>query len=150
MDEKKVFLIFGGMFVLILVGILLFLFNPNLTGNVFLEEENIYVQEMIVNFTITDERIIGLNADTDALKFGTISLGGYSKRKFNITNPFDVPVRVEINFSEDIVELISIDRNHFILQPYDSSKKITAKIRTGNESEVKSYEGIMSIIMRPI
>ncbi len=65
-------------------------------------------QEMKVDFRV-QQGIIGLDADTDALHFGTIAPGGSSERLMTVTPARDA--RLVITFAGDAAPYLSVDKN---------------------------------------
>ncbi len=147
--KERDFIILSGIVVLVLVGVLVFLVEPVLTGNVIAEDieinKTILVQEMNVIFEVIDERIIGINADNDALKYGTIIKGGYGKRGIIILNPFNFTVKVFLSFSENIKDSMNIKYDDFILEK-KGQKKMKVMVLT-DDLEIGEYEGKMFVRM---
>lgn len=113
------------------------------------KSEIVHIQEMPVVFNITEQRIIGINIDTDALRFGTIMRGHSVERKFTIINPFDFPVKVSINFSKDVSDFVTIPYYDFVLIA-NESLKLPINIKTNSDSEIKWYNGTMTVVMERI
>jgi len=151
MKGEIVFLIFGGMLILALGGALLFLVkSPSITGNVINSGEIVHVQEMPVNFTITDQRIIGINIDTDYIGLATIMRGHGARRPVTIVNPFNFPVEVELGFSEDIADLMSVDKNNFVLGANNDSLKINVDVDSNESTPLGDYSGVMTAVMKRV
>ncbi len=65
-------------------------------------------REMAVDFRV-QHGIIGLDADTDALHFGTIAPGGSSERLMTVTPAHDA--RLVIVFAGDAAPYLSVDKD---------------------------------------
>ena len=150
MDEKKVFLSIGMVLILILGGVLLYLARPNLTGNVIASGEEVYSQELNVSFSVTDMRMIGINVDTDALSYGRIMRGNIGSRYVTIFNPFNIPVDVELEISENIVDFVSVDYNNFILQVNNDSLNVTVNVEPDETISLGEHNGTLKVVMKKI
>lgn len=148
MKSEIMFLVGSGIIILVLVGFLVYLINPNLAWNgVDSANEIIHIQEVPVLFEVTDRKVIGINLDTDALKFGAIMRGNSADRKFTVVNPFKVPVEVELNFSEDIADLVRVEQDNFVLGVNDSLES-GIYVETNENTSIGEYEGVMEVVMR--
>ena len=141
------FLGFGIILILVLGGVLFLINSPTITGNVIHSGDVVHVQEMPVNFSITDERIIGINTDTDALKYGKIMRGNYANRDVTIINPFNVAVNVELSFSEGILEFVELPYDNFVLGVGDD-RKFGVNILTDADSVLGDYSGVLTVVMK--
>jgi len=148
MKRKNLFNIFLGVFILFLIlgGVFIYLARP---GFGVKKNEILHVQEIPVLFEITDQKIVGINADTDALKYGTVMKGNTGKREITIVNPFNVDVNVKISFSEDIAEYMELDFDDFNLYGFDDSLKFPVRLVT-KDAELGLYNGSMRVVMRGI
>ena len=145
------FLVFGGILILVLGGALFFLVKaPSITGNVINSGEVVYVQEIPVNFTITDRKIIGINIDTDYIGLATIMRGHGARRPVTIVNPFNFPIEVELGFSEDIRDWMSVDKNNFILEADNDSLKINVDVDSNESTPLGNYSGVMTAVMKRV
>lgn len=149
MKKKIVFLI-----ILIVVSFLSLIFlSLTVWGFFGLEKQTnevdnvVHIQELPVFFEVTDQRIVGINIDTDALKFGTIMRGNFAKRDITIVNPFQISIDVEIGFSESIENIVEISQDSFSLD-IDDSLKVTITIRPDENTEIGKHEGVLTLIMK--
>ena len=151
MKGEIVFLVFGGILILVLGGALLFLIkSPSITGDVINSGDIVYVQEIPINFSVTDQRIIGINIDTDYLGMATIMRGNEARREVTIVNPFNIPVDVELSFSEDIADLVSAEIDNFRLNANNDSLKITVSVSPNEETPLGNYNGVMTAVMKRV
>lgn len=112
-----------------------------------------YYKEIIVNefdmdITVTAEGFVGLNADTDAIHFGIVTLGGGSTRHINLSNSkdYDVFVYVEKDDSE-LSNLVSISPNYFTLKA-NEYKSVDVRVSVPEGFEPGNYTGKVSVIKR--
>ncbi len=76
------------------------------------------VKEIPYSFNVSKSMVIGLNGDTDALKFGKIPIGGKGKRIITLTS--NEKLFVNIKVYGDKKEYISVDKNNFFIYPNQS------------------------------
>jgi len=86
---------------------------------------------------------IGMNGDTDSLKFGKISLGGGGERGLNINSTKKALVKVTI--SGDMAQFMSVDKNDFIIEP-NTADKITFHIDIPENAETGNYTGLIQVL----
>ena len=74
-----------------------------------LQKESFYASVNIV-----DDNLIGFNADSNDLNFGTISRGESSLRKIVIDNKYDFPIIAVVEIDGDIEQLLNFDKEFYI------------------------------------
>jgi len=106
----------------------------------------VHVQEMPVSFKVTDKNIIGITTDNDSLKFGTMMRGLTKERDVTIVNPFNMSIKVFIDFTGDAADYISIPEDSFILQA-EGNKKFTVTVTVPEDAKEGNYTGMMKVSM---
>lgn len=144
MKSEIAFFIIAGLIILSLIGVL-FYSKPNLNASE--QNKTVHIQKMPISFEITESYIIGINSDRN-LKF-SVGRGNSATKAINITNPFNIPVRVFINFSNEINKFISIPENNFVLG-IDETKRVPITIIAPKDDEFKNYTGMMKLTMERI
>ena len=144
MKSKIAFFIISGIIILSLIGVLVYS-KPNL--NVSEQNKTIHIQEMPISFEITESYIIGINTDRN-LKL-SVGRGNTITKAINITNPFNIPVKVFINFSDEINKFISIPENNFVLG-IDETKRVPITIIAPKDAGFKNHTGMMKLTMERI
>jgi len=148
MKKKIVILIISVVMVVFFSLSLLYLINEVGSGNLIKEVDNVvHIQELPVFFEVTDQRIVGINIDTNGLKFGTIMQNNFAKRDITIINPFQIPINVEIDFSENIESIAEISQDSFGLD-VDDSLKLSITITPNENTEIGEYEGVLTVTMK--
>ena len=100
-----------------------------------------------MDLTVEDTNIIGMNADADALHFGTVPRKGTSIRRMGIANNQNYPLFVNISIEGDFTDWISISDNNFILQPKESLQ-VEFKTTVPKNASFKIYNGTAYIVLR--
>ena len=91
--------------------------------------------------------VVGIDAGTDAIQFGSVPPGGTGSRNFTLGNIYDIPLRVEIKVSGEVKDMVTLSENNFWLQPGESkSIKITAAI--SKDTEFGEYSGKMLALFK--
>lgn len=137
--KYKSFILF---LLLILLASLTFIFTTY-----FLSEKVVHAQELPVSFEIVEHHIIGINVETDSLKFGSIGVGNSASRKITVINPFDFQVKVSIDFNEEIKKFISSSENNFILD-VKANKTFPITVEVPENARFGNYTGVMNLVMR--
>lgn len=74
--------------------------TTRLTTRFFIAKEDILgIEEILMDFEVDD--YLGINADSDALHFGTVPPGNTGKRFISLKNDNTFPVRITITFKGD-------------------------------------------------
>lgn len=89
----------------------------------------------------------GLNADTDAIKFGMIKSGTSGERSILINNSAKYPLRVVIIKSGYIADWVKASENNFILKE-NESKQINFEVFAPKDSNFGNYTGKVKIIFK--
>lgn len=142
MKKKNFFLIVSVIIIFLLIVILIYSLRKPKT-------DILHTQEMEVSFKVTDEKIIGINLDIASLKFGTIRAGGSKERDITIINPFDVSVKVDIDFKGKGMECVSIPEYSFVLKSKDK-KKFPVTLNVPENTELGNYTGVMKLVMERV
>jgi len=100
-----------------------------------------------MDLTVEDTNIIGMNADADALHFGTVPRRGTSTRRMDIVNNQNYPLFVNISIEGDFTDWINVSDNNFILQPEESSR-IIFKTKVPEDAPFRIYNGTVYITLR--
>ena len=136
---KKTFII------LILLGLLSILVSFSLIY--FLSSgEVVHVQDIPVSAEVVETYILGMNTDTDALKFGSVGKLNKVTRSFNVVNSFDFKINVGINLFGDIKDFMSISEDNLGLST-NETRKISVIANPLEDSEFGNYTGIVRIVM---
>jgi hypothetical protein len=146
--KEAIFFIIAGIVILSLAGLLIYL-NPSLISFKALEQnKTIHVQEMPISFDIAESYIIGINTDRN-LNLGPVGRGNSVTKSINITNPFNIPVKVSISFSEDINKFIEIPENNFVLE-FNEVKRVPVTVKAPKNASLESYNGTLKLIMERV
>jgi len=74
------------------------------------------------NYFFSVDEKVGLNADMDALKFGSVPSGSVGTRGVLFKNTFDKAIIIRIKISGEKKEWIYSEENDFILEPEEEKK----------------------------
>lgn len=85
-----------------------------------------------------ENRVVGMNVDTDALHFGTVSPGGNSRRVMTITPSSDS--RLVINFVGDGAGYLSVDKNNLLVLQ-GKQINVTFRVTIPENASVGNYSG---------
>ncbi len=145
-NNKKILIILI-LAILILI-ILLYFVNPGFLDR-YSKNKIVHIQKTPVIFEITDQKIIGIDVDTDALKLGTIMKGNFIERKLTVVNPFLFDIQVLISFSKNIDDFVNISSNDFVLNN-NENKTLIVTLNPSNNASNGNYSGIMKVVMKKI
>jgi len=112
-----------------------------------------YNKELVINefgmdATIVEKGIVGLNADVDAVHFGTVTWGGGSTRSINVTNSEDYDAFIYLEKdSSKLSSLVRVDSNYFTLKG-NSYKSVEVSLSVPEGFEVGNYTGKIRVIKR--
>jgi hypothetical protein len=87
---------------------------------------------------------VGLNGDTDSLKFGKVSVGGGGTRFLNI-NATET-LKVKIYFSGDIAKFLSIEKNEYIIEK-GPIEKVPINIDIPKDTQQGNYTGTVHVLL---
>jgi len=122
------FLLFALIFIL---GVFLF---SNLIEHISILEK----QELYAEVIVSDH--YGIDINSSALIFGTISPGSSATRKLTITNDHKQKTNIEIFVEGEIKEFLQVSENDFNLE-INESKKIVFTAIAPRDKEFGTYEG---------
>ena len=107
--------------------------------------ENILTLDMMVK--VNDH--FGLNADSDAIKFGMIMPGTSSERSIMVNNSAAYPLKVVILKSGYIADWVKVSENNFILEEY-GNRTVIFDVSAPKNSNYGNYTGKIKIIFKKI
>ena len=97
-----------------------------------------------LNVYVTVENIVGFNADTDALYFGTMPPGGIGNRDIFLFNDDCDKCRVSLKGDGEIANWLSISDNNFVMFKGDN-KTINVKVYIPSDAEYDNYTAKLKI-----
>ncbi len=107
--------------------------------------ENIITLDMLIK--VNDH--FGLNADTDAMKFGMIMPGTSAERSIIVNNSAARPLKVIILKSGYIADWVKISENDFILEE-NENRRVIFKVSAPENANYGNYTGTAAIIFKKI
>ena len=110
-------------------------------------DETVHTQEMPVSVNVVEKNVVGVNIDTDSLKFGSLSRGNSAIRDITIINPFKKQVNVLISFEGGIADWISIPQNSFVLNAGERNK-FPVTVAVPEDAEPGNYTSILKVVMK--
>jgi len=90
---------------------------------------------------------IGMNADTDALHFGTTLKGSKSSRKLFVHNNNDFPVVFAIYVDGNFSDWVELNQNMFELAPATNTS-VSFVVTAPEDADYGRYEGIATVKVR--
>jgi len=123
--------------VIIIISLILVLKNT--------ETEIVHTQKMPISVSVAD--YLGINVDSDSLKFGTIPPGSNGKRKITIINPFNLTVKAETEVQGEIKDWISYYPTTFYLNQ-NKGKEIEITINIPQNQEFGNYSGTFAVVFK--
>lgn len=106
------------------------------------------VNEFDMDITIIEGGFVGLNADTDAIHFGVVTLGGGSRRRINLTNSNDYNVFVYAEKDDsELSEIVWIDPNYFFLKA-NENRDMTIGVSVPKDFELGNYTGKIMVVKK--
>ena len=109
------------------------------------ETEIVHTQKMPISVSVAD--YLGINVDSDSLKFGTIPPGSNGKRKITIINPFNLTVKAETEVQGEIKDWISYYPTTFYLNQ-NKGKEIEITINIPENQEFGNYSGTFAVVFK--
>ncbi len=102
-----------------------------------------------VEFSVTDQRIAGLNGDRDAIKFGTIMQGNKGVRYVDIGYQKEGPAKVTIYILGEGKNWVAVSENDFVMK-YGETKHLTFYLDVPGDASVGDYIGKAKVVFTPI
>jgi len=102
-----------------------------------------------ITLKVENTNMIGVNKDTDHLKFGGIPRGAMGERRINVTNNDEKPHKINIKVRGNLSSWISSSDNDFVLQPH-SVKEVKIYADIPLDAELGKYEGELDVIFENI
>jgi hypothetical protein len=91
---------------------------------------------------------VGIVVDSDNLRFGKIPPKGVGRRKFNLTNEYEHPLKAQIKIAGDIEPFVKISDNLFWLQPGET-REVSVKAYVPENAVIgKKYYGKFYVYLR--
>jgi len=121
------------------------LFSIGLTGifySLYMIKE---VKEVDMLLKVSD--VVGLNTDSDAIKFGIVPPAGIGTRTFILKNDYEIPLKTYIEISGDIKPFIRLEDNYFWLNPGEQ-KEIKIYADVPKDAEFGEYKGKMRVLLK--
>ena len=112
---------------LFIILVLIILIMPTLIGILFWRWYAVDVKAVPIEVTLTNTTLIGFNAGTDKLYFGTVGPGGVSERKTTAVTSYNAIVVVSVE--GQVAPWVSVSENHIKLSPnerHDITFRLTA------------------------
>jgi len=91
--------------------------------------------------TVTEEGY-GLNVDTDALWFGSVTAGSGSSRPVNISSPRDS--KVVIKATGELAKWLVVSKNNFKIKAGEKAE-VWIAVNTPTSAQTRDYEGLFSV-----
>ena len=123
--------------VIIIISLILVLKNT--------ETEIVHTQKMPISVSVAD--YLGINVDSDSLKFGTIPPGSNGKRKITIINPFNSTIKAETEVQGEIKNWISYKPKNFYLNR-NKGQKLEISINIPQNQEFGNYSGTFAVVFK--
>lgn len=110
---------------------------------------NYYIIEetFILDMEVKVDDHFGLNADTDALKFGRLMPGTSALRSISVGNNATFPLKVAILKSGQMKDWVKVSENNFVLK-INESKSIIFEAYAPENLDFGNYSGIVKIIFK--
>ena len=134
--NKKNFLVILVIVILLSIGI------TSITYSFYIIKET---KELDVILKVDDK--VGLNVDSDAVKFGKVPPGGSGQRTISLKNNHNTPLKVDIRFSGEVRYFVHVSDNYFWLEPQET-KEITAVAHVPKDTEFGIYTGKMRVLFK--
>jgi hypothetical protein len=125
---------------LVILLIVAFFITSSITSIVYSYFYIVESRTIDIYLTVTKENRIGLNTDSDALRFGIISRGSQGKRYLDISHKKDYPLKLNIRIYGDLADWISISDNNFVLNK-NETKRITFTANVPSNAIPGNYTG---------
>lgn len=90
---------------------------------------------------------IGFDVNESYVHFGLVRPGGISEKTVNVSNFYEMPLKVYIRLTGDFSKWISIGENNFILQK-DESRLVKLQANVPKGAEFGNYTGKILVIFR--
>jgi len=132
---------------IILILLIVFFVLIGATSFIYYYTHKAEIISISMDLIVEDSNIIGMNADADALHFGTVPKGGGSVRKLDITNKKNYPLSVNISIEGDFADWISISDNNFILQP-EESLRVEFETKVPEDAPFRTYNSTAYVTLR--
>lgn len=129
-------------FLLLILAVIISTFLTYFFYNSFMIE-NIITLDMMVK--VNDH--FGLNADTDAMKFGMIMPGTSAERSIIVNNNATHPLKVVILKSGYIADWVKISENNFILEE-NENRQVIFEVYAPENASYGNYTGEVKIIFK--
>ncbi|MBL7056570.1 hypothetical protein ISS07_06670 [Candidatus Woesearchaeota archaeon] len=112
---------------------------------------SVYIVEdtITLDMEIKVDDHFGLNADTDALKFGRIMPGTSAERGIEVENNASFPLKIVITNSGVFQDWISISDNYFVLD-VDDRKKVLFEVTAPDNADFGNYSGKTTILFKKV
>jgi len=89
---------------------------------------------------------VGLNADTDALHFGTIRPGGSGIRSVHLKNTHSSAIEVNIFVKGDISKLVVFQKKYNIA--FNTTKNIAFTAKVPQNAQFRNYSGVAVFVIK--
>ena len=106
-----------------------------------------YKEIIPISFEVTDQKIVGINADNDSLKFGTIMQGNFAERSITIVNPFNTTIAVQISVDKKIENIATLSLQDFKIQKGER-KKITIHIAPTTATSLGNHTANLTVMLK--
>jgi|SRR3989338_5711968 len=103
------------------------------------------VQTIPIEFTVGNH--IGINADNDALHFGTMPPGSNGFRSIVVQNSHCILCSVEIRVNPELASWIFLSEEQFALKKGEY-KEVVVYVYVPEEASYGKYEGMLSIYFK--
>ena len=109
-----------------------------------------YVIEEIktIDMYLKVDDYVGINVDTDALHFGTVSPGGSGTRSVFLSNNYGKSLKVEIKVYGDLAEFVSVEKS--LVLSKNETKKISFTASIPKNALYGNYTGRAVFILKKI
>lgn len=108
----------------------------------------VHVTEFDVLFMVDSGFAAGFDLGTDALRFGSVSPGGSVTRTIDVRNDYNLPLRVDVSLSRNLIGLIDAERS-FVVFPGEN-KTIPIKLNIPKDFADGNYTGKIRLEMYKI
>jgi hypothetical protein len=102
----------------------------------------------IIRTDLEISEVVGIVVDSDNLRFGKIPPRGVGRRKFNLTNEYKYPLKVQVKIAGEIEPFVKISDNLFWLQPGET-REVTVKAYVPDDAILgEKYYGKFYVYLR--
>jgi hypothetical protein len=122
---------------------------PLIIFHFFIEPKYDYMQEVPMDITVSANKSVGFNLDTDAIHFGKMPANSQGWHGFNLTNKMNESYRVHLMPLGEMAGWVSFVENDFIIEP-DSIKEARAIASIPSGATPRKYTGTIRAYFKKV